>query len=331
MAKEIHFDDIEKNFETPSLHTWWNSSKTIFQHYQWMTDYVERAAFPERKGKYYPPNMDGWSPIHKSLYRYSNPLAWFIESNRLFAFSYTWISFYIVLFWLISGIALLVLSYGGSISNSPSRPLNFGEYIISGAFLVATIAVIPAAYIRWIEFIQDKRYSKLYRIIFSIVVVFSATALTLWIYSLKYHILFEPFHLPDNELFFFVAYFLLFIPAFSFGLLLLFNSYALLLDQIRSLFKNFYTLHYPLPFDLISKILYQPIEYKNSKWKLADLQKDELAAIRNWAESNREFERKESNTYIIPCCDHRLVRKHISIRKIVRKDIGIPSVMAWCN
>ena len=134
MAKEIHFDDIEKNFETPSLHTWWNSSKTIFQHYQWMTDYVERAAFPERKGKYYPPNMDGWSPIHKSLYRYSNPLAWFIEFNCLFAF-FIHLDLFLYRFILAYKRYRTISSVlRRKYIEFSFRPLNFGEYIISGSF-----------------------------------------------------------------------------------------------------------------------------------------------------------------------------------------------------
>lgn len=269
----------------------------LLARYSSLVEHVEAMAFPfHRAGTAAPPDMTAWSPRRRLFFRISSPLLTTFSAGtfeELAEFLYTFavigaIWLYALLTWTASAAVFLDNILGNTLS-PPTAGIDVALWGI--ALLGVGNALFPLAYLRWIAFWHDTRYSRRGRRILTLLFLICLAVAVTWLITTN-PFAFRRYVLTDaTNLVIFTGTCLVFIiPILTFFYMLVVDTTALGLWLVSILLRYFWALHNPLPHDLIRKLATQPITWNDTlhTWQLADLTRRELRYVREWAEANRD-------------------------------------------
>lgn len=270
----------------------------LLARYASLVEHVETLAFPlQRSGAAAPPDTSGWSGRRRLLYRLTSPLLTTFSAGsfeELVAFLYQFglvgiIWIYGLLTWAASAVVLLDHSLGNTLSpaNAPVEVAVWGVVLLAGGN-----ALFPLAYLRWIAFWRDARYSRRARRILTLLFLICVAITATWL-IVEHSAQFVSQVVADGtNLALFVAAFVCFIiPVLTFFYMLLVDTLALGMWLVSISLRYFWSLHNPLPRRFIRELATQPITWTSEEdgtWRMADLSPVELRYLRKWAEANRD-------------------------------------------
>lgn len=265
--------------------------------YAGLVEHVEALAFPLRRtGAAAPPDMSNWSPRRRLFFRISSPLLTTFSAgtfDELVDFLYKFlivgtIWLYALLTWTASAAVFLDHIFGDTLS----PPTAGVEVAVWGIVLLGIgNSLFPLAYLRWIAFWRDQRYSHRSRRILTLLFLICVTLAVTWLITTN-PFAFRRYVLTDvTDLAVFVGTCLVFIiPILTFFYMLVVDTTALGFWLLSITLRYFWSLHNPLPQTFIRELATQPITWNHTphRWRLADLSQAELQYLREWAHANRD-------------------------------------------
>ncbi len=265
----------------------------LLDRFEALIEHVQKLAFPPlRKGVTAPPDMTNWSRLRRIAFKISSPLP---TTFKLEPFD---ISFIILgvwwgvsVFWgICADASLQVLKSSpptGSQSEQTTIWVKFAVYLV----VVLVVALIPAAYWRWVEFFRDRRYAGYWRLILTLLFVIIILA-SFWESGQDYSLRFQSRFLENRVSLIFLAitYVLFLIPTGTFYYMLVIDTAVFGGSLLWAIFNYLISTHIPFPKKFIREIVLKPIPSSEDKeeWRLTELTKAELESLHRWAEANRE-------------------------------------------
>jgi len=252
-----------------------------------LTKHTAELVFPDyRNGILSKPDSEKWGEIKKYIYQFAHSALYINQQNGWQVVAYFVLSFSSFIQLALSLLFLDPKYY--SIPNVTANTAEINPFVI-GVTVITTAFVLPVIVYWWYEIFTDKRYLLWHKIVIFILIIISLCSFANQI-DLKAK-LYDWLNLDNHILAVFV---ILIFPAISFLLSicvdLILSGYYLL----RLVLSGIDSLHNPLPFKEIRKLLQEDIpSYEETKaWRFTDLSGSELANLHRWAITNRESTEK---------------------------------------
>lgn len=261
----------------------------LVERFSSLAKYTSDLVFPDyRNGILSKPNSSNWGKVRQVAYQTAHP-ALFINDQKIWQF----IAYIILSFSSLVQLALSLLFLDPkyySPLNETASPVEINSVVI-GITIITTILILPVILFWWGEIITDIRYLLWHKILIvaSLIISLYSFANTI---SLKAN--FDDWINLNNHLL--LVFAILVFPAMSFVLSiavdLILSGYYLL----RVVLGGIFSLHNPLPFTEIKKLLQEniPLHETTGSWKISDLSSSEISSLHQWAVTNREATEKRA-------------------------------------
>jgi hypothetical protein len=250
-----------------------------------LNQHVETIVFPKTKNSIFMPvNMDAWNPVRRFLYKTSMPYLYTYEKSNSSIF---------YLFLTISG--LIMSFYSLMIAERIAKAVSFELYQFQLALLWMFIFL---CFFGMISFLFDARYHIILKIIVLLVVGIASLALGTNLFPLT---LTDP---PTRTITSFEALIQVFALVFSTLLavaIFLINTFLSVLLSYVQLINFTETVQSPSTDKLIERLLSSEINSDGSldQWRILDLPKKDIVALRSWSESNLNSSEKRTIPAVI--------------------------------
>ena len=258
----------------------------LVDHFSSLVQYTEKLAFPDYKdGILAPKDTTAQSFLGKFLNRITH-VTWSEENPGL-------LNIFIFIIWAYASAASLALGivfiqpnlYNLSFPTiQPYSLVNDPATTIITSILV--IMVMPVAIYWWYEIITEKRYAIVLKLFLLAIFLYLFYELIAKL-DLNNTMVNDWLNLKSGLL---RAFLLHFAPAVTYFLAIGFDVFTMVYHLLEVLFGGVRSVHNPLPFNEIKKLLTEDIQNESTgkPWKISELSDSEVEQISKWASTNRD-------------------------------------------
>jgi hypothetical protein len=245
-----------------------------------LAENAEKIMFPDKRvGIFAPPNKHKWGNLRNWLYTISQPFD-FMDNGRVVQ------RIFLFLWWWLSSISTLILFF--KLANT----VDIGFDWIRIALICIFVFV---CYWSWVEYFRSHRYSIRSKVFWALL-------------FFLYFILFTSLNIKNSTPIlkdptrFWLFYFFLVIPTFTLYYMTVFNLVFIIGWFIKTVFLYIWSYHAPRPMKQIRQLI--TFTYLNQDLekpiRLLDLPINQIRALRQWADANREgTEKRTLPTFMI--------------------------------
>jgi hypothetical protein len=266
-------------------------AKAIAERFALLSDHAEKLAFPNhRKGIFASKDLAGAKTAAKYIYNLTHPFS-MLEKPSSWFFVVWMILYFLEFTALLYGILFL---YPPIFNIAPLFPPSDPSTTISVwlSLILFALPVSIIAYTWWWETLSSRKNPWWVRILLAVIAFSALTSfavstpsngpmLTVWNWNIFKN---QPFTAL-------VAVSVFLLPAISYFVAIVFDLVLFILLIIRTLFGGVASVHVPRPTETILKLATDEIPSRQPNqlgWKLADLTREDVVLLRQWAEANRE-------------------------------------------
>lgn len=272
--------------------------KSMAEHFSSLVAQAEKIAFPNyRSGILAQQDTTGWNKLRKFIYQVGHPFH--IDAKMsLGGVFLIFVAFTLGFYGWPIGLDLLYVTLSGKFGLFQISDIYKGFFLPYG--VISAIILIPVSYHWWLEIITEQRYSRrvkflLFVIYLAIFADFNRQAIA------KIPPLLFSWHAVEGKLLV-GLYLLLIIPATTFMLAILVDSFLLVLYIGRTIFGGVDSMHNPLPIKQVESLVFidiPSITNDGETWNLLKLTKSEVRSLLEWAQANRDATEKRTIPFSI--------------------------------